>query len=282
MQVKTLDALANAAAFVATRRQAASVKGREEEEKLWRYLRALSDFVNVTGQVYRFEDFLQGTVPPERSHVSARMSAHADTFARRALELLFDTLDEPPEPEQKQHVLVLIALLTFILDTGQMDDVEDFFSHQLEYAPVAIAHFTSHEEAEDWLKGVSEPPSPARILIGDEYHQFWYMREDKTHGLYRDHAIEPALEALAARGIPSQTPSFATRAEAVEWLRSHPANPYAFVTISGEHYFAVYHRRLKRHSLHHVASALTTWEERKKAVEAEAALEADRSNDPRE
>lgn len=280
--MKTLDALANVAAFIATRRQVASVRSREEEETLWRYLRALSDFVNVTGQVYRFEDFLQGTAPTERPHVSARLSAHANTFAQRALELLFNTLHETCEPEQKQHVLVLIALLTFITDTGQLDDVEDFFSHQLEYAPVAIAHFTSREEAEDWLKGVSEPPSPARLLIGDEYYQFWYMREDKTCGMYRDYAIEPALEALAGRGIPPQTPSFATRAEAVEWLRSHPANPYAFVTISGEYYFAVYHRRLKRHSLHHVASTLKTWEERKRAVEAEAALEADRSNEPRE
>jgi len=136
------------------------------------------------------------------------------------------------------------------------------------------AHFTSREEAETWLKGVVEPPSPARILIGDEYHQFWYMREDNTSGMYRDYAIEPVLEALTARGIPPRTPSFATRAEAEEWLAIHPANPYAFVTIAGEHYFAVHHRRLKRHSLHHVASALKAWEERKKAVEIEVALDA--------
>jgi hypothetical protein len=273
MPVNTHEALANAAIFIASRRQTASLKGREEEETLWRYLRALSDFVHVTGQIYRFEDSLKGKAPTERPHVSTRLSAHKGTFAQLAVTLLLNALNETPEPEQK-HVLVLITILNFIADSRQIDDVEDFFSNQLEYAPVAIAHFTSHEEAEAWLKGGAEPPSPARVLIGDEYHQFWYMREDNTRGMYRDYAIEPALEAVTARGIPSQTPSFATRVEAEEWLMSHPANPYVFVAIAGEHYFAVHHRRLKRHSLHHVASALKAWEERKRAVEREAALEA--------
>ncbi|MBN1205687.1 MAG: hypothetical protein JXB05_12280 [Myxococcaceae bacterium] len=173
---------------------------------------------------------------------------------------------------------MFISLLNFIADTGQLDDVEDFFSNQLEYAPVAIAHFTSHEEAEAWLRSVAEPPSPAYILIGGEYHQFWYRREDNTRGMYRDYPIESELETLTARGIPPQRPSFATRAEAEEWLTNNPAKPYAFVSIAGEHYFAVYHRRLKRHSLHHVASALKAWEEHKRAVEREAALEAAQSD----
>jgi hypothetical protein len=50
------------------------------------------------------------------------------------------------------------------------------------------------------------------------------------------------------------------------------------VLIAGEHYFAVNHRRLKRHSLHHVASALKAWEEHKRAVEREAALDATQSD----
>jgi hypothetical protein len=278
MQVKTHEALASAAILIASRRQTAHLKGRAEEEKLWLYLRALSDFVHVTGQVYRFEDALKGMEPTEHPHISARMSAHTGKFAQLAVELLINTLDEAPEPEH-EHVLVLIALLNFIADTGQLEDVEDFFSNQLDYAPLAIAHFTSHEEAEAWLKDVEEPPSPARILIGDEYYQFWYMRADNTRGMYRDYAIEPVLEALTARGIPSQGPSFATRAEAEEWLMIHPANPYFFVAIAGEHYFAVHHPRLKRHSLYPVASALKAWEERKRTVEREAALEAAAQSD---
>lgn len=267
--MKTLEALANAAAFIASWRQAAHLKGRDEEEKVWLYLRALSNFVQVTGQVYQFEDSFKAATPSERPHISARLGAHRGTFAQLAVELLLKALDEIAEPQQKQHVLLLIALINFIVDTGQSDDAEDFFSNQLEYAPLAIAHFTSHEEAEAWLRGIAEPPSPAYILIGDEYHQFWYRREDNTRGMYRDYPIEPELEALTARGMPLQTPSFATRAEAEEWLMNHPANPYAFVLIAGEHYFAVNHRRLKRHSLHHVASALKAWEEHKRAVERE-------------
>ncbi len=85
--------------------------------------------------------------------------------------------------------------------------------------------------------------------------------------------VEVLLESLTARGIPPRTSSFATRVEAEEWLRLHPATPYAFVAIAGEHYFAVHHPRLKRHSLHHVASALNDWEERKRAVELDTAQE---------
>jgi hypothetical protein len=274
MQVKTLESLANAAAFIASWRQAAHMNGREEEEKVWLYLRALSNFIHVTGQVYQFEDSLKAAALSEPPHISAHLGAHRGTFAWLAEELLLKALDETAEPQQKQHVLLLITLINFIVDTGQSDDAEDFFSHQLEYAPLAIAHFTNHEEADAWLRGVAEPPSPAYILIGDEYHQFWYMREDNTRGMYRDYPIGPELEALTARGMPPEAPSFATRAEAEEWLMNHPANPYAFVLIAGEHYFAVNHRRLNRHSLHHVASALKAWEEHKRAVELEAAQEA--------
>jgi len=108
--------------------------------------------------------------------------------------------------------------------------------------------------------------------------QFWYSREDKKRGMYRDHPIESELEALTARGLPSQAPSFATRAEAEVWLVDHAAKPYTFVSIAGEYYFAVHHPRLKRHSLHHVASALQAWEQHKSAVQREVALETAQSD----
>jgi len=272
--VSIYDTLTNVALLIVARRQAAISKGQREEALLWSYVRAFSDFVHVTGQVYRFEDSLEGAAPSERPLISPRLGEQEGMFAQPAVELLLKTLGETPEPEQKQHVCILIALLNFIAETGQCEEVEDFFSNLREYAPVAIAHFNNHQEAETWLKDVAEPPSPALILIGDEYYQFWYRREDNTRGMYRDYAVEPAMEALTARGIPPQVPSFATRAEAEGWLMSHPANPYTFVAIGGEHCFAVHHQRLKRHSLHHVASALTAWEEHKRAVELETALEA--------
>src|SRR5437868_10895185 len=132
MSVKTLEALGHAAAFIASRRQAAHREGRADEENLWLYLRSLSNFVHVTGQVYRFEDFLKAAVPSERPRASVRLGTHKGTFAQLAVELLLRTLDETSESEQKQHALLLIALVNFIADTGQLDDAEDFFSKQLE------------------------------------------------------------------------------------------------------------------------------------------------------
>lgn len=261
--------------FIGARRRAAEAKGRQEVVQLWRYVWLLEDFVRVTGQVYRFEDSLKGELSAERPSVSTRLGKHEGLLAQPAMELLLETLDETPESEQKLHERVLIALINFIAETGQLDEAEEFFVNRWDYAPVAIAHFANPEEAQAWMKSVAEPPSPVRILIGDEYYQFWYMREDNTRGMYKDYAIEPDLEWLTARGIPPETPSFATRVEAEEWLKSHPANPYTFVAIAGEHYFAVHHPGLKRHSLHHVASTLAAWEERKRLVELDTALETE-------
>ncbi|HEX8698903.1 MAG TPA: hypothetical protein VF815_08700, partial [Myxococcaceae bacterium] len=132
------DDLADVVLLIASRRQAASFKS-PDDEKLWRYLRVLCHFVHVTGQVYRFEDFLSGTAPPAQPHVSARLSSPQSKLAKLAAELLFRALNEASEPEQKS-VLLLIALLNFIADTGQLEDVEDFFSNHPKQAPVAIAH----------------------------------------------------------------------------------------------------------------------------------------------
>ncbi|WP_233165608.1 hypothetical protein [Archangium sp. Cb G35] len=279
MQVTIHEQLADVVLFMGTRLRAAEAKGWHEEVKLWRYVRMLDDFVRVTGQVYRFEDSLKRELSAERPFVSTRLGKHEGTLAQPAMQLLLESLDETPEPEHKQQVRVLIALINFIAETGQLGEADDFVVNRLDYAPVAIAHFANHEEAQAWMERVAEPPSPVRILIGDEYYQFWYMREANTRGMYRDHPIEPVLESLTARGIPQGTPSFATRAEAETWLTSHPAHPYSFVAIAGEHFFAVHHPRLKRHSLHHVASALAAWEERKRAVEFDTALETEDSSD---
>ncbi|HLM43765.1 MAG TPA: hypothetical protein VK458_07845, partial [Myxococcaceae bacterium] len=251
--MKIFETLAAAARFAASRWQAATAQGREDEKRLWRYVGESRDFVHLTGQVYRFEDYLEGLAPGAPSTMSPVLSAARSAFSRPATELLLGVLDEVPEPEQKQHVRVLIALLEFIADTGQTEEVEDFFSNHHHDAPIAVARFNSRDEAEEWLKSVAEPPSPAHILIGDGYYQFWYMREGNTRGMYRDYVIEPSIEALAAKGIPPGAPSFSSRTEAEEWLKSHPASPEAFVVIAGEDYAAVHHKRLKCHTLHPVA-----------------------------
>jgi hypothetical protein len=268
------ETLATAAQFAASRWQAARTPGGDEEKRLWSYVGESRNFVHMTGQVYRFEDYLQGLAPGAPSKTGPAMDAGRSAFSRPAVELLLKVFDETPEPEQKQQVRVLIALLDFLAATGQTDDAEDFFINHHQYAPIAVARFTSIQQAQDWLKGVAEPPSPAHILIGDEYYQFWFMREDNTRGMYRDYVIEPVIEALAAKGLPPGAPSFRTRADAEEWLTSHPAAPEAFVVIAGEYHLAVHHKRLGHHTLHPVASALSAWEERKRAIEREESMEA--------
>lgn len=166
------EALVDAATLISSWRQAAHSAGRVEEERLWLYLCALSDFVRVTGQVYRFEDSLKAAVSSEPHHISARLGEYGEMFAQRAVELLLEILDQVKGPEQRQRVPLLVALVHFIADTGQMTEAESFFINWQEYAPVAIAHFASREQAEEWLRGVAEPPSPAYILVGDEYYQF--------------------------------------------------------------------------------------------------------------
>jgi hypothetical protein len=271
--VRIIDALTESALLTLSQRQAASLRGNAEEEELWRYVHMLNNFTLFTGQVYRFEDFFKGETSAQAPQPSTSLEAHSGRFARPARELLLGTLDETHGPAQKQSVLLLIALLDFMAKTGQLDEVEDFFINGTEYAPMVIAHFASREEAEAWLRSTPEPPSPAYILIGDEYHQFWFIREDNARSMHRDYPLEPVLEALTTQGIPPGSPSFASREEAAEWLKSHPANPYAFVTIAGEYHLAVHHKRLRRHSLHPVASTLQAWEERKRVVAQEAASE---------
>jgi hypothetical protein len=116
--------------------------------------------------------------------------------------------------------------------------------------------------------------SPVHILIGDQYYQFWHIRENNSRGMYRDYVVEPVIEQLTSQGIPPGAPVFPTRAEAEEWLRGPPPASEVFVVIAGEHYFAVYQKRLKRHTLHPVATALKEWEERKRNLQREEAMEA--------
>lgn len=272
--MKIYETLADAARFAALRWQAAVSQGREEEKRLWSYVGESRSFVHVTGQIYRFEDYLKGLAPGVSPQAGPALKAGKGAFSRPAVELLIEVLDETPAPEQKQCVRILIALIDFIADTGQIDDVEDFFINHQQYAPIAVARFSSRDEAEEWLKGVAEPPSPAYILVGDDYYQVWYMREDSSRGMYREYVIEPIIEALTAGGAQPGAPSFHTRTEAEEWLKIHPATPEAFVVIAGEYYLAVHHKRLRCHTLHHVASALKGWEERKREVEREASMEA--------
>lgn len=258
------DTLIVAGRFASERWKEARLEGRKEEQRLWKQTHVYSHFISTTGQAYLFEDYLAGHPPTPRPYVSSILGTRRDSTTQKLMALLLKAFDETPD---KQPVSVLINELNFIADTGQLEACEDYVDNILDHAPLTIAHFATREEAEAWHKGLAEPPSPARILIGDEYYMASYFREDNARHISREHVIEPYIaEEIAATGIPPTVPAFGTRAKAEAWLEQHPAHPFAFVSIAGEHYFAVNHKRLKRHTLHHVASSLAALEEWKKRI----------------
>jgi len=270
--VKIFDLLSSASLLAGAQWRAARASGLVDESELWRYLREHFTFVHQLGQAYRFEDYVQqlpSAVPP---HVSAALEMREDATARQALTLALRHLEQSSDTDQARQALVLINLLNFVADTGQAADFEDFFTHRLDYAPLAMACFATREEAETWLRELENPPSPVHVIIGDEYFLAWYSREDGSRNITRDFVIEPYIEELTARGLPPDAPSFQTHAEAENWLAGHPASPFAFLSIAGERYFAAHHKRLKRHTLHPVALSLKQWEEHK-AAEHQAAQE---------
>jgi hypothetical protein len=269
--LKIFEPLSEASVFAGARWRAAYAAGRKEESELWSYLGNQFSFVHQLGQAYQYEDYVAALPATSSPYVSAALDARPDSTSRRALALALKALEEAPDPDQARHLLVLVNLWNFLADTGQTADVEDYFTHHLDYAPLAIASFATFEEAEAWLMGLEKPPSPARILIGDTYYLAWYSREDGARNVTREFTIEPYIEGFVAKGIPPSSPSFMSREDALAWLEKNPASPFAFLSIAGEHYFAVHHKRLKRHTLHPVALSLKQWEEEKKAAERQSA-----------
>ena len=142
------ETLAGASRLAASRRQAAELAGRQEEQRLWIQVKAYRDFLVSTGQAYLFEDYLDGVAPSLRPQVSTAIEARPDSTSRRVMTLLLKTFDETPE---KQSASTLIHQVNFIADAGQLEACEDYIHHRLKYAPLAIAYFPTRAEANAWL-----------------------------------------------------------------------------------------------------------------------------------
>ncbi len=268
------DVLAAAQLFIIARRRAAGAEGNERERELWHHVREHLSFIYERGQVYRFEDYLDEHSPTRPSRESAAFNARRDTVSREAMDLLLETQERVSTSEEKQLVRVLISLLDYVSDSGQQGAFEVFLNSRGEPPPVT-ASFSSLDEAKEWLMNLPEPPHRAHVLIGDDYHEAWYSREDGIRDLSREWVIEPLLEGLTRQGAPPVVASFDTRERAETWLLKHPASPMLFVSIAGEHHLAVYHEKLNRHSLHALARGLKEWEEEKRrAVERQKEMDA--------
>ncbi|HYO73557.1 MAG TPA: hypothetical protein VEU33_46575, partial [Archangium sp.] len=81
------ETLARASRLAASRRQAAERAGRQEEQRLWIQVKAYRDFLASTGQVYLFEDYLDGVDPTLRPQASSAIEARPDSTSRRVMTL---------------------------------------------------------------------------------------------------------------------------------------------------------------------------------------------------
>ncbi|MFY0523950.1 hypothetical protein ACN28I_12540 [Archangium gephyra] len=260
-------------------RQAAELAGREEDFAAWQHVHEHWIFTVSTGQVYVFEDYRSGLDPTRTSYVSAAFEAHTDALAQQGMALLLRALDETADPAQKLYTLVIIELLNFIADTNQQ---EAFKKHIVDYRstpPLAITYFNTRDEAYAWLNSLSQPPSGGNVLIGDEYYSIWYSREDGVRELLRNDIVELFLDDSSSNRLPPVAASFNTREEALEWLTSNPASPMLLVTIAGERYHAVYHKKFNRHTLHSLSRLREERERLKAAQEQQEEAEPESSED---
>lgn len=244
------DVLNESLMAIGALQRAAKSAGREEELSAWHHLLESMLFTIRTGQVYRFEDYLKGLNPGRTASASAALGSFDDAASRQAIPLLLQTLNEVTEARRKRQLLVVIDLLDFLATTGQHDAFAEYLKTYYVEPPPVLACFDTHADAEVWLNGLSEPPSWASVLIGDEYHEVWYSREEGTRRLLRDHVTELFLEDYGSKPQPPVAASFDTREEALAWLKGHPASPMTLVSIAGEPYHAVYQKNCNRHSLH--------------------------------
>jgi hypothetical protein len=274
------DLLNDALRLIWNLQQAAESAGREEEVAIWHYLREHWLFTVSTGQVYAFEDYLAGLDPARTSYVSTAFNARVDAMSQRGMALLLQALDELTEPTRKHHALVIIIdLLNFIADSGQQEAFESYREGFSSNPPHAIACFDTREEAEAWLSNLAEPPSGGHVLIGDEYYELWYSREEGSRELLRDQVMDLFFEVFESKPLPPATASFDTREEAMAWLTSHPASPTTLVAIAGEYHHAAYHKNLNRHTLHSISRLREERERRKAEQERQEDEEAEPSED---
>jgi hypothetical protein len=153
-------------------------------------------------------------------------------------------------------------MLNYITESAQQAEFNDhrhaFYSSDDLWV---TASFNTYDEAEGWLHQLAEPPSWAFVLIGDELYEAWYIRKNDSRKLFRSYSLEQLVAELVASGLPPAAATLGTREEAQEWLKAHPPEPSRHLSIVGEDYLAIYHRKIDHYSLHHIATTLKVWGE---------------------
>lgn len=218
-------------------------------------------FVSATGQTYDFEDFrknlrssppprVPGTLEPSQEPLEEALQRTTDFFAKARDE-------EADSAKEKELIQVLLDTLRFISATGQHRALGEYLEHlEANAPPYAIASFDTREAAEAWLRNHPHPPGSANVLIANDYHDVFYDRETNTRRLFHNRDIEYYLGELAHEEPFAATASFASHEEAEAWLKAQPEPArWAWVSIAGEPYLAVYHPNIGHRALYPLSMA---------------------------
>ncbi|WNG26067.1 hypothetical protein F0U62_20120 [Cystobacter fuscus] len=214
-------------------------------------------FVYVTGQLYHFEEFRKGLVtgsrPPPDSFEPRRSDfASLEERLNSTREFLTKLRDEADSTREKEVLQVVVDSLQFISSTGQHLSLSEYLEHLAADAPpYAIASFATKEEAEAWLRHHPNPPDFAHVLVANTYHDVVYDREANFRRLPRSRMLEYHLARMKRRAPPAAVASFVTLEEAEAWLKAQPEPArWAWVSIAGEPYLAVYHPNINHRALY--------------------------------
>jgi len=213
-----------------------------EEKKCLETAGGAAAFLSATGQRYRFEDFRTGRQPG-----LVRSLAFADVM--RCLER---KEAQASSAEEKHTLRAAMDALAFVDSSGQHKDLNDYLIYwRGSTLPPVIAVFKTHEEADTWLEGQSDPPYMARVLIGDEYHTVLATRESRDLPFVPMPVVAEFIEAQSRTGLPPVVAAFSTREQAEDWFARMPEPPrHTFLTIQGEHYVAAYWSNLNHRALY--------------------------------
>jgi hypothetical protein len=211
-------------------------------------------FVSATGQEHRFEDFREGlvsgsTLPAGVEGLEERMKSTEDLFTRLR--------DESDSAEEKKQIQVILDVLLFISATGQHALFSEYLAHvEAGAPPYAIAAFKTREEADEWLRNHPHPPLSANVLVGNDYLDVVYDRKTNSRRLGRNRDLEYYLAELRQEEPFRPIASFDSLDEAEAWLKAQPEPArWAWVSISGEPYLAVYHPNIGHRALYPLSMA---------------------------
>jgi hypothetical protein len=165
--------------------------------------------------------------------------------------LLGRSMKAAPSAEEQELFRVAAAALMFISESGAVHPFEDYLASRRDAPPYAVASFETREAADAWLRQHPEPPHGAFVLISDAYFIVMHVREQNRRDLLPHPILEGTLQRLQRDAPAAPGAAFASREEAVAWLKAQPKPPpRAYLQIAGTPHAALYHPNLRHHALY--------------------------------